>query len=75
MPPGARLGFFSVSYPAGQRHLIEASATVSGGSAMVSWFADNLPVLQGLAAIVAIFAGLVAIAWTIYKFCTMQRDG
>ena len=39
----------------------EKAAAISVSSALVSWFAENLPVLQGVAAIVAIIAGLVAI--------------
>ena len=38
-----------------------AAAAITGSSALVSWFATTLPVLQGIAAIVAIAVGAVAL--------------
>jgi hypothetical protein len=43
------------------RHALEIGATVSVPSAFVAWFAETLPVVQWLAAGVAITVGLLAL--------------
>jgi len=57
------------------QHTAESLAVVSGSSALVSWFADAMPVLQGLAAIAAILSGFMAAAWVAFKFYKVWKAG
>lgn len=50
-------------------------AAASCSSAMVCFAVKTLPLVQWVAGAVAIVAGVVAIAWTIYKFVRAYRDG
>jgi hypothetical protein len=52
---------------------IGTSVGLSGGSALVSFFAETLPVVQWLAACVAIVSGLVGIAWVGYQYAKRRR--
>lgn len=53
--------------------LAVAPAVVSGGSATVSFFADTLPMVQWLAATVAIVSGVLGGSWVAYQFyCAWQ---
>lgn len=49
-------------------HAAEYGAIASGSSAVVSYTATNLPVVQYVAACVAIVSGILAGAWVVFKF-------
>lgn len=56
-----------------QQRVAEYGAAASGGSAIVSFTATSLPVVQFVAACVAILSGLLAGAWVAYKFYLALR--
>ena len=55
-------------------HAAEYGAVASGSSAIVSYTATNLPVVQYAAACVAIVSGALASAWVVYKFAVVGRN-
>lgn len=54
---------------------VSAAAGLSSSSALISFFAETLPVLQWLAACVAIISGCVGIAWVGYQYISRRRKG
>jgi hypothetical protein len=50
------------------QHAAEYGAVASGSSAIVSYTATNLPVVQYVAGCIAIVSGALASAWVIFKF-------
>ncbi len=50
---------------------VMVNAGVSGGAAWTAWFSATLPVVQWLAAFVAILSGAVAISLGVTKLCQM----
>lgn len=57
-----------------QQHVSESLAVISGSTAFISFFSQTLPIVQWLAALVAIAAGIVAILWTGYKFAMLRKQ-
>lgn len=49
-------------------HKAVAPAAVSANTATISFFADTLPVLQWVGAVIAIISGVLGSSWAAYQF-------